>query len=117
MGWSYKSLKYIREDDGEWYIVNSSAIIQKIKFKSATIKESPEEKDVWLISYGRAKEAFDLIRIIVREELNNKESKSFEVFCSPEIASLVEILGFSYYEGEPFGVVLYEKILNNSDLT
>ncbi|MHA2390571.1 MAG: GNAT family N-acetyltransferase [Promethearchaeota archaeon] len=113
MGWSYKSLKYISENDGEWYRVNSDAIVQKIKFKSVTIQESPEEKDVWIIGYGKTNRAFKLIQAILQEELKNKESKSFEIFCSPEIASLVETLGFSYYEGEPFGVVLYEKNLSN----
>jgi len=115
MGWSYKSLKFISEDDGEWYVVNSDAILQKIKFKSVSIQENPEEKDVWLIVYGKTKAAFELIQFILQEELKNKETKRFDVFCSPEVASLVESLGFSYYEGEPFGVVLYEKILDFSN--
>jgi len=112
MGWSYKSLKYISEDDGEWYVVNSDAILQKIKLKSVSIQESPEERDVWVIVYGKTNICFELIKYILQEELKNKESKSLEIFCSPEVATLVESLGFSYYEGEPFGVVLYEKILN-----
>ncbi|MFX1325240.1 MAG: GNAT family N-acetyltransferase [Promethearchaeota archaeon] len=113
MGWSYKSLKYISEEDGEWYGVNFNAIVQVIKFKSARIQESPEEKHVWIIAYGRTDQAFRLIQVILKEELKNKDSKSFEIFCSPDMASLVETLGFSYYKGEPFGVVLYEKKLNN----
>ena len=112
MGWSYKSLKYLSEDDGEWYVVNSDAILQKIKFNSVSIQEGPEERDVWLIVYGKTNRSFEIIQYILQEELKNKESYSFEVFCSPEVAPLVENLGFSYHEDEPFGVVLYEKILD-----
>jgi len=115
MGWSYKSLKYLSEDDGEWYVVNSDAILLKINFKSVSIQEGPEERDVWMIVYGNSNTSFELIQYILQEELKNKKNTSFEIFCSPEIASLVEKIGFSYYEGQPFGVVLYEKILNIND--
>ena len=115
MGWSYKSLNYLSEDDGEWYVINSDAIIQKIKFKSVSIQEGPEENDIWLIAYGKTKLSFELIQYILQEELKNKENYSFEIFCTPEVASLVENIGFSYYEGESFGVVLYEKILIIND--
>lgn len=112
MGWSYKSLKYISEDDGEWYVVNSDAILQVIKFKSLTIQESPEEKDLWIIAYGDTDKAFMLIQTILRKELENTDSKSFQIFCSPELASFVETLGFTYYEGQPLAVILYEKNLS-----
>ena len=112
MGWSYKSLKYLSEDDGEWYVVNSNAILQKITFKSVSIQE---ENDIWLIVYGKTNLSFELIQYILQQELKNKENNSFEIFCAPEVAPLVENIGFSYYDGEPFGVVLYEKILNKND--
>jgi RimJ/RimL family protein N-acetyltransferase len=115
MGWSYKSLKYLSEDDGEWYVVNSDAILLKITFKSLSIQEGPEERDIWMIVYGKSNKSFDLIQYILQEELKNKESNSFEIFCTPEVASLVEKIGFSYYDAQPFGVVLYEKILNIND--
>ena len=51
----------------------------------------------------------------LKQELENEENQSFEIFCTPEVASLVENIGFSYFEGQPFGVVLYEKILNSNN--
>jgi GNAT superfamily N-acetyltransferase len=112
MGWNYKPLKYISDEDGEWYVINSKAILQKVKIKSISVQESPEEKEVWMIVYGRPKIAIELIKYILQKEFKYKENKTYDVFCSPEIAGLVEDLGFSYYEGEPFAVVLYEKTLN-----
>jgi len=109
MGWNYKPLKYISDEDGEWYIINSKVILQKVKFKSIPVRESPEEKEVWMIVYGRPKLAIELIKYILQKEFKYKENKTFGVFCSPEIAGSVEDLGFSYNEGEPFAVVLYEK--------
>ena len=62
-----------------------------------------------MIVYGRPKIAIELIKYILQKEFKYKENKTYVVFCSPEIAGLVEDLGFSYNEGEPFAVVLYEK--------
>ena len=111
IGWSYIPLNNLSDDGNSWYVVNSKAILQKVKFKSTSIQESPGAKDVWMITYGDPTLAFELIKICLKEELHDEESKHFEVFCSPEIAILVEELGFYYYEGEPFGVVLFEKVL------
>jgi len=112
MGWTYIPLKYISDEDGEWYISNSNAILQKVKFRREQIKESPKEDEIWLIVYGIPKIAIKLIQYIIQEELKSIESKFFELFCHPHIAKKVEKMGFSYYEGEPFGVVLFEKILS-----
>jgi len=109
MGWNYKHLKYLSDEDGEWYILNSKAILQKVKFKSISVQEGPEEKEVWLIVYGRPKNTVELIKSILQKEFNDKRNKTYVVFCSPDIAELVEDLGFSYNEGEPFAVVLFEK--------
>ncbi|MHA2035960.1 MAG: N-acetyltransferase family protein [Promethearchaeota archaeon] len=111
MGWSYKPIKTISEEDGEWCVINSKAILQTVKFKSITFKESPEEKDVWMIIYGQPEIATEYIQFELQKELKNKENKNFEVFCHPEIAERLEKLGFSYHDGEPSAVVLYEKIL------
>ncbi len=111
LGWSYTPLNYIRDDDGEWFVHNSDAIVQKIKFKRTVLQESPREHEVWLIVYGNPKIVFELIKAVLQEELQNEESNYFEVFCHPDIANLVETIGFYYYEGEPFGVVLFEKDL------
>jgi hypothetical protein len=112
MGWFYKPLKYISEEDGEWYVVKSDVILQKVIFKNESIQEGPEEKDVWIICYGKTNEIFNLIQFVIYEELKKKENFSFEIFCSSEVATLVENIGFSYFEGEPFGVVLYELLLS-----
>ena len=112
MGWTFIPLKYISDEDGEWYINNSNTILQKVKFKREQIKEGPREDEIWLIVYGKPKIAIKLIQYAIQEELKSIESKFFEVFCHPHIAKKVEKMGFSYYEGEPFGVVLFEKILS-----
>ena len=109
MGWNYKHLKYISDEDGEWYITNSEAILQKVKLKSLSVQEGPDEKEVWLIVYGRPKIVIELIKYFLQKEFRDKENKTYVVFCSPDIAELVEDLGFSYNEGEPFAVVLFEK--------
>lgn len=111
MGWTFIPLKYICDEDGDWYVSNSNAILQKVKFKREQIKEGPKEDEIWLIVYGKSQIAVKLIHYIINEELKSIESKFFEIFCHPHIAEQVEKIGFSYYEGEPFGVILFEKIL------
>jgi len=112
MGWRYKPIKNISEEDGEWYTVNSKAILQIVKFKSISIQENPDVEDVWMIVYGEPEITIELIKIFLRKEFQDRENKIYHVFCSPKIVNLVEDLGFSYDEGEPFAVVLYEKTLN-----
>ncbi|KKK45951.1 hypothetical protein LCGC14_0766500 [marine sediment metagenome] len=112
IGWSYMPINYLSDEGNSWYVVDSKAILQKVKFNSTSIQESPEAKDVWFIIYGDPTLAIELIKTCLKEELHDEESKHFEIFCSPEIAILVEELGFYYYEGEPFGVVLFEKNLD-----
>ena len=112
MGWSYYPLREISDENGEWYIHNSDVILQKINIKASPNQESPREDELWIIVYGNPQNAFEAIQIVLQEEFKNEKIKHFEVFCSPETANLVENLGFSYYEGEPFGVVLYEKKLD-----
>ena len=114
-GWSYKPLKYIYDEDGEWYISNFRAILQKIKIKSNLIEESLEDEEVWLIVYGEPEVACKLVLHILQEEFTSGKRKNFSVFCTPETANLIEKIGFSYNEGEPFGVILYEKILNENN--
>lgn len=114
MGWSYYPLKEISDENGEWYIHNSDVILQKINIKASPNQESPREDEVWIIVYGNPQKAYDAIQNILQKELKNEKIKHFEVFSSPETANLVEELGFSYYEGEPFGVALYEKKLDYS---
>ena len=109
MGWSYFPLNKISDEHGKWYLSNSDVILQKIDIKTTPNTESPREEKVWIIVYGDPQKAYDSIQFILQEELKNEKNKHFEVFCSLETANLVEKLGFSYYEGEPFGVVLFEK--------
>ncbi|MHA2048350.1 MAG: GNAT family N-acetyltransferase [Promethearchaeota archaeon] len=111
-GWSYKPLKYISDGDGEWYSSNSRAILQKIKIKSISMEEGPEEDDVWLIVYGESDVAYNLVLHTLHEEFTEGKSKNYSVFCTPETAILMKKIGFDYHEGEPYGVILFEKILN-----
>ncbi|MFX1572469.1 MAG: GNAT family N-acetyltransferase [Promethearchaeota archaeon] len=111
-GWSYTPLNYITDNDGEWYIHDSDAIVQTIKYKRTVLQEFPGENEIWLIAYGTPKIAFGLLKAVLQKELQNEGSNYFEVFCHPDIANLIETIGFYYYEGKPFGVVLFEKDLN-----
>jgi len=112
VGWSYIPINYLSDDESEWYIHNSDAILQKIKFERVQNQKYPKENEVWLIVYGKPKGAYELVQYTMQQELKNKESNYFEIFCHPNIANLIEKIGFFYYEGEPFGVVLLEKILS-----
>jgi len=112
MGWSYYPLNLISDENGEWYIHNSDVILQKINIKASPNQESPREDEVWIIAYGEPETIYDSIQYILQQELKNEKNQHFEVFCSLEIANLIEDLGFSYYEGEPFGVVLFEKVFD-----
>ncbi|MHA2180045.1 MAG: GNAT family N-acetyltransferase [Promethearchaeota archaeon] len=112
MGWSYKPIKVISEEDGEWYAVNSKAIVQIIRLKSILIQESPEVNEIWIVTYGESKVTFELLKYILQKELKNKENQDYSIFCSPEVAIQIGNLGFSYSEGEPFAVVLFEKTLH-----
>jgi len=110
-GWSYKPLKYISDEDGEWYISNSRAILQKIKVKNLSIEEGPVEDDAWLVVYGEPDAAYYLVLYTLQEEFTDGKSNNFAVFCSPEIATFIEKIGFKYHDGEPYGVILFEKPL------
>ena len=109
MGWSYYPLNLISDQNGAWFIHNSDTILQKINIKASSNQESPREDEVWIIAYGEPETTYDSIQYILQEELKNEKNQHFEVFCSLKIANLLEEIGFSYYEGEPFGVVLFEK--------
>ncbi len=111
MGWNYKPIDSISEEDGEWYVVNSEAILQKIKIRRISIQEKPEENDVWMVIYGKVNISIEIFKFVLQKEFKNEKSKVFCAFCSQEIADFIEDLGFSYNEGEPFAVVLFEKIL------
>jgi RimJ/RimL family protein N-acetyltransferase len=112
MGWSYKPINSISDEDGEWYVINSNAILQKVKFNSISFNEGPEDKDVWMIIYGEPEIAIELLKYELQNELKNKENKHFDIFCHPEMTKKLEEMGFSYHEGEPFAVVLFEKNLD-----
>ena len=89
MGWSYKPIENLSEEDGEWYVVNSKAILQIIKFKSISIQENPEVEDAWMIVYGKPEIAIELVKFYLRKEFQDRENKTYTIFCSPEIANFV----------------------------
>ncbi len=51
------------------------------------------------------------IQFIIQNELQKKDFKRFAVFCLPEIAAIIKEIGFSYYNDDPSGVLLFEKHL------
>ncbi|UCC20595.1 MAG: GNAT family N-acetyltransferase [Promethearchaeota archaeon] len=111
IGWSYIPLKYITDDHGTW-IYNQDAILQKIEYRSFFTHEIPLKNEIWMITYGKPKAAFELIQYTIQEELENKESIVFEVFCKSDTVELLKKIGFNYYKEERFGVILFEKIFH-----
>ena len=111
IGWSFIPLNHLTDEHGSW-TYNKDAILQKIDFGKSHDYELPSEQEVWLIVYGKPKSAQNLIQYTIQKELETRESKSFEVFCRPEVVDLIKDLGFKYYEDERFSVILFEKTFN-----
>ncbi len=113
VGWQFKPIEFLQESDGTW-IINSGAILQAITRKKSGLSEVPlEDNNMWIIVYGKPTQARDLISTYINYHLKLGKYDVFEVFSSPETADLLLQMGFSYYEGEPFGVVLFEKHFKN----
>lgn len=111
VGWSYIPLKHSTDEQGSW-IYNGDAILQKMELRSFHTHEIPLKNEYWIIVYGKPKAAFDLIQYAIQTQLESQESKTYEVFCKPEVVDLLKEIGFKYYEDERFGVILFEKTLN-----
>lgn len=110
IGWSYVPIDYLLEKNSSW-IHKNNAILQTIKLSSAAIQEGPDENDLWMITYGDAKDAFDLILYAISNQMEQKSTELFEIFCNSDVVKSVQDIGFSYWENEPIGVVLVEKSL------
>ena len=111
VGWSYIPLKYMTDEQGLW-ICNQEAILQKVEYKSYYTHENPLKNEIWLITYGKPKAAFELIQYTIQKELETNKSLIFEVFCKPEVVELIQEMGFEYHENKRFSVILFEKSLN-----
>jgi RimJ/RimL family protein N-acetyltransferase len=111
IGWSYIPLRFLTDDHGSW-IYNREAILQKMELRSFDNYEIPLENEIWLITYGKPRAAWNLIQYTIQKELETKKSIMFEVFCKPDVADLlIKQNKFKYYEDERFGVILFEKSL------
>ncbi|MFX1384431.1 MAG: hypothetical protein ACFFBP_18555, partial [Promethearchaeota archaeon] len=110
IGWSFIPYKYLTDDHGIW-ICNNDAILLKIDFGSNQDYEQPLEQEIWLIVYGKANAATELIQFILQEELETKDAEHIVIFCNSEIAKHIKKIGFKYPEDKPLGVVLFEKTL------
>lgn len=110
VGWSYIPLKYLTDEKGSW-IYNKDAILQRMEYRSFNTYEIPLKNEIWMITYGKPKAALELIKYTIQKELESNKSTVFEVFCRLEVVKLLKKIGFSYYEGERFGVILFEKAL------
>jgi len=114
IGWSYIPIQFLEEKGSTWY-TNSDAILQKRDIKSHGSSEIPDENEVWLITYGNPNSIQELIIYAILGELKSRKIDRFDVFCNPDVVELVKELGFSYWENEPFGVVLVEKDLKRRE--
>ena len=112
VGWSYIPLKleYLVNKNWSW-IRNSGAILQKIEFKRTHPQEGPKSNEIWMIVYGVPTAARELIQFTIQNELQKNDFEIFAVFCLPEIATIIKEIGFSYYDNERSGVLLFEKKL------
>jgi len=110
IGWSYVPIQYLLEKNSSW-IKKDDAIMQLIRITSSPVQEGPNENSLWMITYGDDNYAFNLIQYAISNETKNQKIENFDVFCNPEVAKMIQEIGFSYWENEPIGVVLVEKDL------
>lgn len=110
IGWSYVQIQYLSEKNSSW-IKKDNAIMQLIRITSSPVQEGPDENSLWMITYGDDNAAFNLIQFAISNETKNQKIEEFDIFCSLEVAKMIQEIGFSYWEDEPIGVVLVEKEL------
>ena len=110
IGWSYVPIQYLLEKNSTW-IKKDNAIMQLIRITSSPVQEGPDENSLWMITYGDDNTAFNLIQFAISNEVKNQKIEYLDVFCSPEVAKMIQEIGFSYWEDESNGVVLVEKEL------
>ncbi len=112
VGWSYIPLKleYFVNKNWSW-IRNSGAILQKIEFKRTHFQEDPKNNEIWMIVYGKPTAVRELLQHIIQIDLQTKNFEKFVVFCHPEITAIIKEIGFSYYDDDLSGVLLFEKHL------
>ena len=110
IGWSYVPIQYLLEKNSTW-IKKDNAIMQLIRITSSPVQEGPNENSLWMITYGDDSTAFNLIQFAISNEVKNQKIEYLDIFCSPEVAKMIQEIGFSYWEDEPIGVVLVEKEL------
>jgi len=112
VGWSYTPLKleYLVNKNWSW-IRNSGAILQKIEFIRTHFQEDPKNNEIWMIVYGEPIAVRELLQHIIQIDLQTKNFEKFIVFCHPKIAAIIKEIGFSYYDDDPSGVLLFEKHL------
>ena len=112
VGWSYIPLKleYLVNNNWHW-IKNSRAILQIIEFKRTHFQEDPKNNEIWMIVYGEPTAVRELLQHIIQNELQTKNFEKIMVFCHPKITAIIKEIGFSYYDGDLSGVLLFEKHL------
>jgi RimJ/RimL family protein N-acetyltransferase len=110
IGWSYIPLQFLKEEGSTWF-KNSNAILHKMDLRNRDGAEIPDERTIWLITYGNPISIRKLIIFTILSELRSREIDRFVIFCNPDVVNNVKEFGFSYWENEPFGVVLFEKKL------
>ncbi|QEE17221.1 GNAT family N-acetyltransferase [Promethearchaeum syntrophicum] len=114
-GWSYKpfNLQQVSKIEGTW-IRNDAALILKIGSEASLEGENPLTDEIWFIIYGNVSKATILLQKVLIQERNRKQDfnkLSIRVFCPKALSQPIQKLGFSYVEGKPSGVVLFEKKL------
>ena len=114
-GWSFRpfNLKQISNIKGKW-IRNDEAIVLKIGSDDSLEGENPVYDELWLIIYGKILAAKDLLKEVLIEEKKSQNSLhklSIRVFCPSALSKSIQELGFSYIDGKPSGVVIFEKRL------
>ncbi len=114
-GWSYKpfNLQQISKINGKW-IKNDEAIVLKIGSDVSLEGENPLSDEIWLITYGEVSAVIDLLKGILIQEKKRRKSLvklDIRIFCPRAHSQSIQELGFSYVEGKPSGVVLFEKKL------
>lgn len=97
---------------------NQKAIAQitKLHTPSQETQETFLKEELWIIVYGAAGHAKDLVLDILKRKILNLESHQkiqAQIFCSPAISEELVSVGFHFSDGKdsPSGVMLFEKAL------
>lgn len=92
-----------------WF--NGDAFAHVIQNPDFPIGEGPDRDEFWIIVYGKVKTACHLIYDLIFHLNLPKNVSNVTVFTYPHISDQLLQYGFHFFEEDPSGVVLFEKVI------